>query len=1170
MINRQGKGIEKEDGNSQSKEKVVRQSLFHHDNISNKESVSSHHTGFNAMYNDNNSDHDYDNERGGQTRGNTQTASETKMEECNHSLKVLLMLFYFDTICIVNLFISSGIFLVESLYDLLNILCLVVFIVSQFIIVLRVIHYRVGEYRDRVTFAVILIAIFTQQIMNDISLSIFEEDSIRRVIVGRIYYNRLGFLFYAVCTFFVYNEILLSITTQDKLQTIGRVVVMVFTCFTQKYRIEEWYYQLLAGLLCFIGTLLFGLVRTSIRKTKADGPIRLMNKNNEEEGLKGIVREPLDVIDVVMDSSVRGVVFDRLIVQKSLELVEKPPSFISKPNDKIKDISILNLSKKDNNLSDNEHQMDIKNSPTLHCDLMMRIGISTGKVIETCQNVREYKTKHIFEKLAKKIVLSKPIELVPSSILNKKTPPTSLIPQEKLVSAKGKFIFHSFDKLKNKLILKSDHTDFQTLINDVRNEFMRTDQTPFREVLDLNTILLDKSFSSKLIPKRSFIKESFSQEPGSEVRRSITDLNAPLTKKVSELVNDERHPPLEIISKMNIFMESPNDKETEKDPKEPNISYLAEIRITIDYNPEDRPGEKGDSIRYSPDMSIVKVPQLLICIRKINQQLASQSQNERFLNLVSHEMRSPLVGILGMIQLFITKSQGPISKNNPQELKNLISYYLMNSLSHIQNLLDACQLILDLAKNKGAETNIKAIEFNLKNLVRDACRLFSELNKKKDSVEIKFEYDPNQDEFIKSDPVRIRQIIMNLLSNAIKYTTNGSVTVKVIKISFSKIKISIKDTGIGIRESDLGKLFKEFGRIKNNEDEKLNSNGVGLGLQFSNLLAFSVCPKDNREGIKVESQFGSGSEFYFVVKNYFVNQVEADIFKMKVIPMIVQQALLKEISTLEVCDEDRAQLRFNTLRKLSNVERSKYKSVLVVDDSELILEMLEAQFELAGLEVETCSNPVEALDMIKEKLKSVCIGCSVYDVILTDREMPHMTGLELSIEIRKIERYQKIPIICASANEIEEKELVYFTETMLKPISSSDIQYLISKYIKAGSVHTCEAFMNNLTDPNFNISLTKGFTLNKKSKTDKLMDMDKGTLGSENNIRLEIPNTRDQQSRKYRISGVELGGEEIKVRGDKYEKEEDAENMWFVDEPDNLHLENIYKMNFTVRKNANQ
>ena len=972
------------------------------------------------------------------------------------SAKLLILVFYFDSLTLINLFINTNIFREYSTHDLLSIIYLIVFVLSKALIVSRLINNKI-VHNEILSMTIFILSILSHQELNIISFEKVEQAS------QHVFMNRLAFAAISITATVVYSEI--SDQLLKKSRKYALFIVATVSSFFQHFNQNVWISQVLAAVVTGMVTWLYVWLRFE--------PIHVAGKlagkfgtrerevspvsHSKPPGTKiEIAQERAPPVDAKSDhepnGSQRGSVFGAPVAQIDNDASSKLTS-----------LSHIHLRKsKIERL--NSGVVDIAHLSTLLYDLCINLNLKTGQIVSATENVRELKQKNIYEQLLTKIQMNKRIETVGWELEDKVDDSLSTAPNKEPGPVE-RFTFHSYDKLRKKVILRSTHRSLQELIDAVRKQFLREDGKPFSELLNQNMVSFSKCNSLKTIPKFHTIKHDGEFTSTSGIERVKLDENgAPFLRKATDLLPSDRPTPLEVVARINLSLPSVslNKANSENSPTPRESNFFAEVKVSVGHGvgSSDLLNEEG-SAKVLPNPT--STPEVRLCFKKM-MKAKKISKDNKFLNLVSHEMRSPLVAILGMIQLFITKSSAAMVGGGISEVKNLMNTYLISSVSHIQNLLDACQLILDLAKNEGNQPPVKATEFNLKNLIRDACKLVLELNKHKTDVYITYQYDNTQDDFIKSDPVRIRQIILNLLSNAIKYTTKGTVSVIVTKLTFYKIKIAIKDTGIGIREEDLGKLFKEFGRIKNSQDEQLNRNGVGLGLQFSNMLAQSISPKEEKFGILVESSFGKGSEFSFMVENQFLNQVEADIFKLRNITPIMQEALVREINSLKVTPEDRESLLRCTMRKASIAAKSKFKCVLVVDDSELILEMMEALLYSAGLEAVLCSNPTEALDIIKEKLGLACRGCNKFDMVITDGEMPYMSGVELATEIRKLSRYQNIPVICASANEIVGEEAAYFTETMLKPISSTDVQYLLSKYLRGSDDHTCEGKNRSVMD----------------------------------------------------------------------------------------------------------
>lgn len=262
-----------------------------------------------------------------------------------------------------------------------------------------------------------------------------------------------------------------------------------------------------------------------------------------------------------------------------------------------------------------------------------------------------------------------------------------------------------------------------------------------------------------------------------------------------------------------------------------------------------------------------------------------QLQNEnksKTLSFVSHEMRTPLNCIVGMLAV----------------LENIIEPSLMDKYvlpaiacgKHLMNLLND---LLDVAQIQAGKFKLVFVEFDLKALLSDVLFMIN-IQAKPKGLELILEWDNNLSHIMKSDPNRIRQIVINLLGNALKFTQKGYIRVTTEKNQQNNrlIHIKVKDSGLGIKEDAKDKLFKAFGKLDQDQDENecLNSQGVGLGLLISNILARTLGPslktiadyklKKVYRGLNVFSEYGKGAEFEFIIENKNETDLmdEADVF----------------------------------------------------------------------------------------------------------------------------------------------------------------------------------------------------------------------------------------------------------------------------------------------------
>lgn len=242
---------------------------------------------------------------------------------------------------------------------------------------------------------------------------------------------------------------------------------------------------------------------------------------------------------------------------------------------------------------------------------------------------------------------------------------------------------------------------------------------------------------------------------------------------------------------------------------------------------------------------------ILLSNRKIYEKKERIELNKikaKFLSNISHELKTPLNGIMGMNNLL---------KNSKLTDEQEEYSQIINSCS--ENLLSTINDILDFSKIEKGNLSVEHIDFDLRKLIND---FYNMSNLSAEIKNIKFDYsiDSEAPTYFVGDPVKIRQIISAFFSNAIKFTHKGSIDLSCILIneteSHSTIKFSIKDTGIGISKDDINRLFKKF--TQGDSSISKEYKGIGLGLSISKQLITLM----NGE-FGVESHIGIGTEFWF-------------------------------------------------------------------------------------------------------------------------------------------------------------------------------------------------------------------------------------------------------------------------------------------------------------------
>ena len=241
--------------------------------------------------------------------------------------------------------------------------------------------------------------------------------------------------------------------------------------------------------------------------------------------------------------------------------------------------------------------------------------------------------------------------------------------------------------------------------------------------------------------------------------------------------------------------------------------------------------------------------------------ISSLEFKSKFLATMSHELRTPLNSLLGFSELLLMESYGQINIDQKSFLKDIKS-----SGEHLLSLIDS---ILDLSKIEAGKSNINLKKINLNEFIDELKSIIMPLYSNKN---LKFVVNEiNENSFFTVDPLRFRQILYNLLSNSIKFSEEGVIKLKSIERS-DHGGFRISDTGIGIAKRDHKLIFREFGRVDNDEVKKIP--GAGLGLALTKRLV-------NLHGGEIwfKSIVGKGTTFFFTIPK--VKSEIEDLTKME-------------------------------------------------------------------------------------------------------------------------------------------------------------------------------------------------------------------------------------------------------------------------------------------------
>lgn len=338
---------------------------------------------------------------------------------------------------------------------------------------------------------------------------------------------------------------------------------------------------------------------------------------------------------------------------------------------------------------------------------------------------------------------------------------------------------------------------------------------------------------------------------------------------------------------------------------------------------------------------------------------AASEAKSNFLGVISHELRTPMNGVLGAAQLL-----------SATRLEGSQREYLSIIRNSGDNLLSLLNDILDMTKIEAGKMTFEVIDVVVEDLHRRVTGPFQAQAEAK-GLNFVAEFEGETPAVVKGDPLRVCQVIHNLLSNAVKFTDQGEVsyTVRSERIGERRAKFEfiVRDSGAGIAPEDLERLFQPFTQVDASSTRRFG--GTGLGLTISRRMA-NIMGGD----ITVASTLGEGSTFTF--------EVEAEVV---------------EWSVLEAAEPISA-----------DVDEGASLSVLVVEDHPVNRMILEAWMGSAGHTCTAAENGQIAVDVAEGQ---------TFDLIVMDVNMPVMDGLTATRLIRAGEGANaETPIVVLSAS----------------------------------------------------------------------------------------------------------------------------------------------------------
>ncbi len=376
--------------------------------------------------------------------------------------------------------------------------------------------------------------------------------------------------------------------------------------------------------------------------------------------------------------------------------------------------------------------------------------------------------------------------------------------------------------------------------------------------------------------------------------------------------------------------------------------------------------------------------------------LAAQKQAEsaaearkNFLSTMSHEIRTPLNGIIGFIALF--KETGLTAEQE----KMLASMQYSSKI-----LLDLISDVLDFAKIDAGKLDMEQVPVDLEALLLSIVD-FLKLGAEAKAISLTLELTGDLPPRIRTDPRRLRQILLNLCGNSLKFTQQGGVRIKVSRTGFEsgQLSFAVIDTGIGIDDEQKKRLFNPFMQADSSVTRRYG--GTGLGLAISRELARLM-----GGDISLTSEPGKGSCFTLTIP---YERLDVDTNTAE-----------KTIPTLE---ESPASIR-----------------ALVAEDNIVNQQVIAGLLQKRGVKVALANNGREALQEVQKQ---------DFDLILMDMQMPEMDGITATREIRKLGgKYQDLLIFALTANTTSDDKsdclLAGMNGFLSKPLSLQELDNVLA------------------------------------------------------------------------------------------------------------------------------